>query len=166
MVQGNFLAKPRVRPFSPGDAPALARLFHDAIHQIASAHYAEAQVKAWCPQVPDPARFEARGRDGRILLVAVDGDDRPLAYGDVEADGHIDHLFCRPDAAGTGVTVALYEALEAAALARGLTRLHVEASDPARRFFERRGFTHLHRRDFEIGGVAIHNHAMAKAIGG
>jgi putative acetyltransferase len=154
-----------IRRFRRDDAPALARLFHDAIHQIAAAHYTPEQVRAWSPLVPPAERFEARGADGRTLLVAIDGDDRPLAYGDVEADGHIDHLFCRPDAAGTGVTDALLDALEAAAVERGITRLHVEASEPARRFFERRGFTLLHRRDFELGGVPIHNYAMEKSLG-
>src|SRR4051812_48566278 len=156
----------RIRPFRPADAPALAQLFHAAVHEIASHHYSPAQIAAWAPSVPDPSRFLARGTDGRTLLVAEAADGSPLAYGDVEQDGHIDHLFCRPDAAGTGVTAILYEALEAAARAQGVTRLYVEASEPARRFFERRGFTHLHRRDFDIGAIAIHNHAMEKVITG
>jgi 8-oxo-dGTP diphosphatase len=154
----------RIRSFQPADAPALAQLFHAAVHQIAALHYSPAQIAAWAPAVPDPARFRARGTDGRILLVAEAVDGAPLAYGDVELDGHIDHLFCRPDAAGTGVTATLYEALEAAAAAQGIGRLYTEASEPARRFFEKRGFTSLHRRDFELAGVPIHNYAMEKRI--
>ena len=65
-------AAARVRLFRPEDAPALARLFHDAINQIASLHYSPAQVAAWSPAPPDPGRFLARGADGRILLVAED----------------------------------------------------------------------------------------------
>ena len=154
----------KVRPYTDDDAPALVALFHAAVHEIARIYYSQAQVNAWAPEVPDPARFRARAADGRILLVAVDEDGAPLAYGDVEEDGHIDHLFCRPDAAGTGVTVALYAALEAAARARGIGLLYVEASEPARRFFERRGFEMIGRRDFEIAGVAIHNFEMEKKI--
>jgi putative acetyltransferase len=153
-----------IRPFRADDAPALASLFHAAVHGIAALHYSPAQIAAWAPAVPDPARFRARGSDGRILLVAEGADGAPLAYGDVEADGHIDHLFCRPDAAGTGVTATLYEALEAAAAAQGIGRLHTEASEPARRFFEKRGFTVDHRRDFELAGVAMHNYAMHKRL--
>jgi len=156
----------KVRSFQPSDAPALAALFHAAVHGIARLHYSEAQVNAWAPATPDPARFRARAADGRIVLVAVDEEDAPLAYGDLEADGHIDHLFCRPDAAGTGVTAALYAALEAEAQARKIARLHVEASEPARRFFLRQGFTQLARRDFELAGVAIHNFAMEKRLEG
>jgi putative acetyltransferase len=154
----------KVRAFRPEDAPALAALFHAAVHDIASHHYSQAQVNAWAPEVPDPARFLARAADGRTLLVAVDEGDAPLAYGDLEPDGHIDHLFCRPDAAGTGVAASLYAALEAAARAGGIARLHVEASEPARRFFLKRGFVVAARRDFELAGVPIHNFAMEKRL--
>jgi putative acetyltransferase len=154
----------KVRPYRSEDAPALAALFHAAVHGIARLHYSQAQVDAWAPEVPDAERVRARAADGRTMLVAVDDSGAPLAYGDFEADGHIDHLFCRPDAAGTGVTTALYAALEAAARARGIGLLYVEASEPARRFFLRRGFHLVARRDFEIGGVAIHNFEMEKRL--
>lgn len=98
------------------------------------------------------------------MLVAAGADGTPLAYGDLEPDGHIDHLYCRPDAAGTGVTAALYQALEAAARARGIARLHTEASEPARRFFLKQGFTVVSRNDFEVAGVAIHNWRMEKRL--
>ena len=112
----------KVRPYTPDDAPALVALFHAAVHEIARIYYSKAQVDAWAPKVPDVAQFRARAADGRTLLVAVDDDDIPLAYGDLEEDGHIDHLFCRPEFAGTGVTAALYAALESAARARGSCR--------------------------------------------
>ena len=154
----------RIRPFREGDEARLAALFHAAIHQIAAQHYSLEQVNAWAPQVPDPARFLARGTDGRTLLVAVDATDEPLAYGDVEGDGHIDHLFCRPDVAGTGVTAALYQALEETARKDGISMLFIEASEPARRFFAKQGFEAVERRDFEISGVPIHNFRMEKRL--
>jgi putative acetyltransferase len=154
----------RIRPFRDEDAAALAHLFHAAVHGIAALHYSPEQVHAWSGSPVAPERVAARARDGRTLLVAVDSEDRPLAYGDVEADGHIDHLFCAPDHAGTGVTAELYRALEAAARAQGIPRLTVEASEPGRRFFLKHGFTELHRRDFEIRGVPIHNYAMEKRL--
>jgi putative acetyltransferase len=154
----------RVRPFRHDDAPALAALFHAAVHGIAARHYSRAQVNAWSPAVPDPERFRKRGGDGRLLLVAVDKADVPLAYGDVEADGHIDHLFCRPDAGGSGVTAALYVELERHARERGVARLYTEASEPARRFFLKQGFAEIERRDFQLAGVPIHNFRMEKAL--
>jgi putative acetyltransferase len=154
----------RIRPFQQGDEAGLAALFHAAIHQVAALHYSPEQVNAWAPRVPDPARFLARGTDGRTLLLAVDEADEPLAYGDVEAHGHIDHLFCRPDVAGTGVTARLYETLEEAARGRSISMLFTEASEPAKRFFAKRGFEVIERRDFEINGVPIHNFRMEKRL--
>lgn len=153
-----------IRTFRSGDAPALARIFYAAVHQVGGPHYSLEQRKAWAPVVPNPDRFLEQAADGRILLVAADESDRPLAYGDLERSGHIDHLYCRPDVAGTGVASALYDRLEAAARDCGIGRLHVEASEPARRFFLRKSFILLERRDFILGGVAIHNFAMEKLL--
>ena len=98
--------------------------------------------------------------DGRRCWVAVDDQDRVTAFVDLEPDGHIDVLFADPAVAGRGVTGALLDVLEQAARESGLSRLYVEASEPARRFFLKRGYSVVRRRDFEIGGVAIHNYAM------
>ena len=153
-----------VRYFRAEDAPVLARIFYAAVHQIGGLHYSVEQVNAWAPNVPSPERFVERASDGRMLMVAVDDSDQPVAYGDVEDDGHIDQLFCRPDVAGTGVTSALYDAIEVAAGERGIPRLYVEASEPARRFFLRKNFVTLCRREFNLGEVAIHNFAMEKLL--
>jgi putative acetyltransferase len=155
----------KVRSFREDDAAALAQIFFSAIHEIARAHYGEEQVHAWAPVMPAPERFVARGTDGRTLLVAVDEADVPIAYGDLEADGHIDHLFCRPDHAGKGVALAVYEELELVAQKQGIERLYVEASEPASRFFRRREFEIEGRNDFELNGVPIHNYRMAKQLG-
>jgi len=155
----------RIRPFHPDDAPALAALFHASVHGIARAHYSRDQIEAWSPAPADPARFRERAGDGRLVLVAVDEAGAPLGYGDLEADGHIDHLYCSPDAAGTGIAAALYAELEAAARARGIGRLFTEASEPARRFLLKRGFRTIARNRFALAGVAIHNWRMEKPLG-
>jgi putative acetyltransferase len=88
-----------------------------------------------------------------------------VAFTDLEPDGHIDRLFCAPEAAGRGVASRLYDAIETAAREQGLERLFTEASELARRFFERKGFTVLERQDMILRGVPIHNYRMAKALG-
>lgn len=154
----------RVRLFKASDAPALAEIFFSAVHEIASAHYSPEQISAWAPEVPPAERFRLKANNGHIVLVAVDDGDRPIAYGDYEPDGHIDHLFCRPGYSRKGVTAALYRELEHAAANSGIVRFYVEASEPARRFFEKHGFVVEDRNDFSINGVPIHNWRMAKRI--
>ncbi len=101
---------------------------------------------------------------GRQVLVASDSDGRVVGYADLEADGHIDHLYCAPEAVGAGVATSLCDALEVLAASEGVGRLYVEASEAARRLFEKRAFCVDNRREWELRGVPIHNYVMSKAL--
>jgi len=153
-----------IRPFEDSDAPALAAIFFSSVREIGGFHYTADQVAAWAPGLPDADVFTRRGGDGRTFLVAVGENGRPIAYGDLEADGHIDHLYCSPEAAGRGVARKLYEALEGIARSAGIEILFVEASEPAKSFFEKQGFEPVGRDAFELNGVEIHNYRMRKAL--
>jgi putative acetyltransferase len=130
---------------------------------VASAHYTVDQVRAWAPDVPPASLIDGWAADGRVLLVAED-ESGPIAFGDLEINGHLDHLFCRPDRARQGVTAKLYAALEESARVRAIKLIFVEASEPARRFFLRQGFLEEYRRDFNVRGVPIHNFRMVKRL--
>lgn len=158
------MLKFEIRSGTAHDAEELTLLYHEAVHGIGSLYYSEEQARAWSPEPPDPDGFRARMIDGRTFLVAVAEDGRLLAYGDVERDGHIDHLYARPQAAGTEVVRRLYERLETSAKERHLRRMYVEASEPASRFFLKRGWRIIERTDFEILGVPIHNYRMEKLL--
>lgn len=153
-----------IRPYRAQDAAALSDLYVRSISGLAPKHYAPEQVAAWSGEAATPEENHDKCSDGRLVLVAVNESDQPLAYIDLEADGHIDMLFCLPEAAGQGVASKLYDALEAHARDLTIARLHVEASEGARAFFARKGFATLNRQDFEIGGVAMHNYAMEKML--
>lgn len=155
-----------VRPYRDGDAGALAAVFERAVRAIAGRDYSPAQIEAWIGAEPREARFREKMVDGRRCWVAVDEAGRVTAFVDLEANGHIDFLFADSAVAGRGVTSALLDVLEQAARDHGLSRLHVEASEPARRFFLKRGYSVVRRRDFDIGGVPIHNYAMERRLQG
>ena len=154
----------RIRPYRPGDEDALAEVFFTSVREAGRRDYSEEQVRAWATGCPDPSTFADRAGDGRLLLVAVDTNDRVVAYADLENDGRIDHLYCRPTWIGSGVGSALYEAIESEARARGIQRLFVEASEAARRLFERNGFRVVRRNDLERHGVELHNFDMDKDL--
>jgi putative acetyltransferase len=155
---------PIIRPYRASDAAAIAEIFHRAVHEIASAHYTPAQCAAWSP-APAPAETWARhASDGRLVLVAAPPQGHPTGFIELETNGHIDCFYCHPDVAGTGTGHALYTAMEGQARSQGLTRLFVEASEPAKRFFTKVGFSVLHRRDIERRGVKLYNFAMEKDL--
>lgn len=151
-----------IRPYEDADAPFLAQLFFDSVRSIGRRFYTAAQVIAWAPTPADPETVRARASDGRTTLVGVNSADELVGYGDLEPDGHLDHLYCRPDAAGSGVGGRLLDQLIAIATAQGSQRVCVEASEGARRLFERKGFTLVARRDFTLRNVPIHNYLMER----
>jgi len=154
----------RIRDYRPEDAADLARIFYRSVRRLAARHYDEAQVQAWAPRLGDPGAWNRRATDGRITIVAVDDADRPIAFGDLERSGHVDHLYCSPEAQGTGAASAVYDGLERYARDLGLTRLYVEASECALPLFGRKGFSRIRRNDFALQGVSIHNYSMEKIL--
>jgi putative acetyltransferase len=156
----------QLRPYRPEDAVALAELFQRAVREIGARDYSPAQIDAWAGGAVErrAESLHARLGDGRLVLVAVDEGGAARAFGDLEPDGHIDFLYADPGVAGKGIAAALYDALEAKARQRGIARLYSEASEAARRFFLKKGFRVLHRRDFEVAGVPIHNYLVEKQL--
>jgi putative acetyltransferase len=154
-----------IRTYERRDAADVADVFYRSVREVALSDYAAEQVRAWVPGRWDAEQEHRRSGDGRLVLVAADGSGHVVAFIDLEPDGHIDRLFCAPEAVGRGVASRLYDAIETAARAQGLARLFTEASELARRFFERKGFTVLERQDKVLRGVPIHNYRMAKTLG-
>jgi putative acetyltransferase len=153
-----------VRKFESSDAKAIASVMWRSVHEGAALDYSEAQRAAWLPEPPDPLLMLRWASDGRFVFVAVGDDGTIVGYTDVESDGHIDHLYCLPEAIGAGVAGLLHQEVEARARQLGLSRLFVEASEGARRFYEQRGFVVNEKRHWDLHGVPIHNYAMSKAL--
>lgn len=157
-----------IRPYRPSDAEAVAALTLAAIRQTALRAYTTDQTIAWSARFT-PERVSDWAAKGSTILVAVDDADEAIAYTVLEADGHLDMLYCHPDHTGRGLGLALLAEAEAAAGAQGVTRLFTEASELARPVFARAGYALLHRRDFAIPfegrEIAIHNYAMEKRLG-
>lgn len=154
------------RHFALDDAARLGEIFYRSVRHGALRAYSRSQVEAWAPFPPPADLYERKSRDGRVIWVTVDAGDRPIAYGDLEPNGHIDHLFCMPEMIGRGAASMLYDRLEEQAQTWGLERLFVEASELARPFFERKGYSTLERNDFILRGALLHNYRMEKQLVG
>ena len=153
-----------VRSYRDSDAADLPRVMYRAVHEIASRYYSQAQCLAWCPKVADPEDFVARLSDGRAVWVLADGNDHAQGFIELMRAGCIDRFYCVPSFAGKGGGRALYTKLEAQARAWSLTSLSVDASEAARGFFQRQGFTVAARQELQRHGVDLHNYLMKKAL--
>ncbi|MFX0546834.1 GNAT family N-acetyltransferase [Roseovarius sp. S1116L3] len=146
----------------PGDAAALTALMHRAVHDGASADYSPRQLHAWSPAPMEPSAFLARLADGRAVWVAFGADAHACGFVELTPRGHIDLFYCHPPGTGTGG--ALYAALKHEARARGLPRLTVDASEGARRFFQRAGFACQGVRQVSRRGVELRTYPMVKSL--
>lgn len=153
-----------IRAAQPDDSPALAALYRASVLGLGPRHYSPEQVQAWAGLCPTEAQFEAQAQDGRWRWLAVGPEDAPLAFADLEPDGHIAFLYCAPDAAGRGLAARLHDELEGQACQAGLPQLFVEASEGARGFFLRQGYRVLRRREIQVAGVWLYNYAMEKRV--
>jgi putative acetyltransferase len=154
----------RIRAYAERDAAGVCSVYRRSVEALGLRDYSPEQVAVWASRTPDAAAMHARLSDGRDVIVAANDADAVVGFSDLEADGHIDLLYCSPETAGSGIALLLFATAEAIARQRGLERLYSEASEAALRFFLRRGFVLLHRRDLMIGDVAIHNFAVEKVL--
>ena len=151
-----------VRGYESGDAGSICRLFHKTVRTVNLGDYTPGQVRAWAPEIPDPAAWHRR-MSGRRTLVADEGGE-VVGFAELEESGHLDMLYCRADAVGRGVGSLLYAAVEERARGLGLGRISTEASITARPFFGRRGFAVLRRNTVWREGTALTNFSMQKAL--
>lgn len=148
------------RGFQLPDVDAVARVFHDAVHQLAAPHYDEAQRRAWAPGDLPEAK---RRLEGQNTLVASSGEEIAgfVAFDD---QGYIDLLFTNPKYARRGIASQLLSLAEDDLRARGVQRLTTHASLAARSVFEGRGFRWTETEDVAVRGVTLRRHALEKQL--
>jgi putative acetyltransferase len=147
----------------PTDIPLLAEIFRASIEELTAEDYSEAQQQAWAETADDLDQFGAR-LAGDLTLVATHAGSA-VGFAALADNTRIDMLYVHPAAAGQGAGAMLCDALEKLAAARGIKELSVEASDSARGFFERRGFTAKTRNTVFRAGEWLANTTMVKPLG-
>lgn len=152
-----------IRPYATGNPDATLTLFLAAVTVTAASDYSAAQVAAWA----GPAERHTADWDRRMAtresLVAV-RDHEVAGFSDVSDDGYIDMMFVSPTHARQGVATALMAAVEARARILGVHRLWANVSITARPLFEACGFAVDAEQHPVIGGVALTNYRMSRAL--
>ncbi len=151
-----------LRPLLPADVPLLAEIFRASIEELTADDYSEAQREAWAATADDEEAFGAR-LSGGLTLVATFGG-APVGFASLADNIRIDMIYVHPAAAGQGAGAMLCDALDKLAAARGSKELEVEASDTARRFFEKRGFVAKTRNTISLAGEWLANTTMVKPL--
>ncbi len=151
-----------MRPMLPTDVPLLAEIFRASIEELTMEDYSEAQQEAWASAADDEETFGAKLAGELTLVATLNGS--PVGFASLADNSRIDMLYVHPAAAGQGAAKLLSDALERLAAARGAKELTVDASDTARGFFEKRGFSPQRRNTVMLGGEWLANTTMKKPL--
>ena len=95
-----------IRSGVASDAPALARVFHDAVRIGAREAYSEEECAAWCPDLPEGKPWVERLTGADLLVAEVAGEVAGFMSLVVET-GMLDMAFVHPDHERKGVATAL-----------------------------------------------------------
>jgi putative acetyltransferase len=151
-----------LRPFLPEDTPLLAEIFRASIEELTEDDYNPAQQEAWAAEADDLEAFAERLGKHLTILATLDGS--PVGFVSLDAPTEIGLFYVHPAVAGQGVGTMLYDAIEKLSAARGTPHLTVEASDNARAFFQRRGFSAEKRSTVSVGNEWLANTTMKKNL--
>jgi putative acetyltransferase len=154
--------KMALRPFLDEDTALLREIFRDSIEALTDEDYTEAQQEAWASAADDEQAF-GKKLGGELTLVATLSGS-PVGFASLAGGNKVDMLYVHPAAAGQGVGAMLVDALEKLAGARGTAKLAVDASDNARAFFEKRGYTTQQRNSVLVGGEWLANTTLHKQL--
>ena len=151
-----------LRPFLPQDAPLLADIFRAAVEELTEDDYTPSQQEAWAAEADDLEGFAERLGKHLTLVATMEGS--PVGFISLDKPTEIGLFYVHPAVAGRGVGKMLYGAVEKLSASRGTPHLSVEASDTAKEFFERRGFTAEQRNSVSVGNEWLSNTTMKKKL--
>jgi putative acetyltransferase len=158
---GQAMPSVGLRPYLPTDADIAAAIFVESIEGLTGDDYSEAQQQAWMA-VADDEKFGAELAKQLTLIATLQSS--PVGFASLKGIDHIEMLYVHPAASGQGVATALYDALEKLAVARGASKLTVDASDTAHEFFRKRGFIDQQRSTITVGDEWLANTRMQKTL--
>jgi putative acetyltransferase len=153
-----------IRTFRPGDEHALRDIHLASITRVGPLAYNAAQIAAWATKTREPAEWLEWHRYGDRITIAFTAHGEAAAFTLLEADGHLDMLYCHPDHVRQGHALSLVEEASAFGRSAGLSMITTDASELARPVFLAAGYTVESRQDFLLDGVPIHNYAMCKDL--
>ena len=153
----------RLRAYRPDDCRDVYQVFYAAVHAVRTEDYSQAQLDAWAPAQMDGQAWHARLLRNDRAVVAVSGD---ALVGIATADdtGYFDMLYVHRDDQRRGVATRLADDMEAYLFGKGVRTVTVDASIPAKRFFEGRGYRVRAAQTVACRGQILTNFRMEKAL--
>ncbi|MAD97962.1 MAG: hypothetical protein CMB99_11610 [Flavobacteriaceae bacterium] len=144
------------------DLDQVLDVFNLAIRNTASKDYTAAQIKAWSASSLETDRWTQKILNQEVY--AVVDNEKIIGFSSLEHQNYMDLMYVHPSHTGKGIAKSLCNIIEELARNHGTKVLHTDASETAKPFFERMGFSSIRKNSFELRGVLIHNYHMEKKL--
>lgn len=151
-----------LRRYQSPDAAGTLDIFYRAIHVTAASSYSPEQIAVWAPEDIDLDSWSRKQISRNAVVAEVDGE--LAGFSDVDPQGYIDMMFVAPEHGRTGVATSLMSWILVEASRFGAKSLSTHASEAARAFFEKQGFTVDEHRRFLRDEVVLTNYAMSRPL--
>jgi putative acetyltransferase len=151
-----------LRRYQSSDAAATLDIFYRAIHVTAASSYSPEQIAVWAPENIDLDGWSRKQASRNAVVAEVSGE--LAGFSDVDPHGYIDMMFVAPEHARTGVATSLMSWILVEAARLGATSLSTNASEAAKVFFEKQGFTATEHRRFLRNEVIMTNYSMNRPV--
>ena len=150
-----------IRNYEHGDHEEIAKIFPQAIHQIASEYYTEEQCLAWSEKEPNPLHWEKRCAKKKPFVYLIKGT--VVGFIELDPNGHIYCLYEHPNAKRKGIASALIQHVLDVCDEQGIETIYVEASLCARPVFEKIGFKVVEKQEIMIKEETLINYRMERS---
>lgn len=153
----------RIRRAREADRAAIRQIQQEAARTGGAGLYSPEEIEAWVGWIGEG--HYTLDAPGHLFLVA-ECEGTVVGFGRAELPrGEIEALYVAPDAGGLGIGRELLRSMEEGAREAGADRLALNASLPARLFYERAGYREVEERRWESpAGGSILIVRMEKAI--
>ncbi len=153
-----------IKSYEEKDAPFLASIYFNTIHNINIKDYSPEQINAWAPL----SSVETEGwikKWHRVPPFVAVLNDTIVGFAEFEDSGHIDCFYCHHDYQRCGIGTALINAIEDEAKKNNIKKLFAEVSITAKPFFIAKGFKVVKEQSVNIRGVNLTNFVMERLLG-
>ena len=147
-----------IRVFQHGDHLAIAEIFTNAVHQIASEVYTAEQCLAWASLQINYDHWKRRCELKRPFVTVTNSEIS--GFLELDPDGHIDCAYVNPKFRRKGIMTGLVRHAVDACFAFNIHRVYVDASICAKPLFEKAGFKVTRENIVTIDGVDLLNFKM------
>ena len=152
-----------VRRYQVGEEADLQTIYSKSTRELNSRHYTTEQIDRWVDKHSNLAEWTERLKKKNPFVAVI--DEIPIAFGELEPDGHIDLFYCHPDWQGRGAGSWLMNVITIEALKIGIKTLFAEVSVTAEPFFSKKGFKITEERSPIICSAPAKQYLMRKDIG-